>query len=79
MNKSNFYSLHSVQLTSSECIQVLASICKMLSLATLSLCFPKSQFWQSNIIQEGANDYVNHFLSELNIYFFEKELLVCSL
>lgn len=37
----------------------------VLSLATLSLCFPKSQFWQNDVLQENANDYVNHFLGEI--------------
>lgn len=54
-----------LQLTYSECIEVLASICKMLSLATLSLCFPRSNFWQGRELQEKSNDYVTSFLSEI--------------
>lgn len=57
----------SSQLTYSECIEVLAAICKMFSLATLSLCFPKTPFWQNNQLQEKCNGYVNYFLGE---YFF---------
>lgn len=53
-----------LQLTSSECIDVLAAICKMLSLAKLRLCFPKTQFWQTHVEQETANEYVGRFLSE---------------
>lgn len=52
------------KLTSSECIDVLAAICKMLSLAKLRLCFPKTQFWQTSVEQEVANEYVGRFLSE---------------
>lgn len=64
----------------------MAAICKMLSLAKLRLCFPKSQFWQTDIEQETANDYVGCFLSEaiinsnqrsrhlIEFYFF----VVCS-
>lgn len=53
------------QLTSSECIDVLAAICKMLSLAKLRLCFPKIPFWQITVEQETANEYVGRFLSEM--------------
>lgn len=61
---SNALTFFFLQLTSSECIDVLAAICKMLSLAKLRLCFPKTQFWQTNVEQETANEYIGRFLSE---------------
>lgn len=37
----------------------------MLSLATLSLCFPKTNFWQGKELQETSNKYVTNFLNEI--------------
>lgn len=54
-----------LKLTYSECIEVMASICKMLSLATLSLCFPKSKEWQCDHLQDKPNDYVSYFLDQI--------------
>ena len=53
-----------VQLTYSECIEVLAALCKMLSLASLKLCFPKPIFWQETQLQETPSDYVGFFLGK---------------
>lgn len=45
-----------------ECIDVLASVCSTTSLATLSLCFPAPKLWQTEYIQESANEYVSYLL-----------------
>lgn len=37
----------------------------MLSLATLSLCFPKTKFWQRKELQGTSNEYVTNFLNEI--------------
>lgn len=37
----------------------------MFSLATLSLCFPKSSFWQINQIADKPSEYVDNFLNEI--------------
>lgn len=42
---------------------MLSSICRTISLATLSLCFPANAEWQTMEPQTGANDYVRYFFS----------------
>lgn len=37
----------------------------MLSLATLSLCFPKSKVWQCKALRSTSSDYVNHFMEQI--------------
>lgn len=54
-----------LKLTYSECIDAMAAICKMLSLATLSLCFPKSKHWQCDQLQDQPHEYINHFLNQI--------------
>ncbi|KAG4065560.1 hypothetical protein HA402_013330 [Bradysia odoriphaga] len=51
--------------TYGECIDVLASICQTISLATLTLCFPSPKLWQSDSLQENANEYVAYYLNQL--------------
>lgn len=33
-----------------------------MSLATLTLCFPAARLWQSDGLQDVANDYVKYYL-----------------
>lgn len=51
------------QQTYAECIEVLATICRTISLATLSLCFPAPSDWQGAQLQDAAGDYVRYYLS----------------
>lgn len=37
----------------------------MLSLATLSLCFPKLKEWQCNLLRTTPSDYVKHFMEQI--------------
>lgn len=53
------------QQTCTQCIDVLASICKTTCLATLSLCFPSPRSWQSELLQSQANDYVAYYLEQI--------------
>lgn len=49
--------------TYGECIDILASICRTISLATLSLCFPAAKLWQIDFVQEKPQHYVTYYLS----------------
>ncbi|XP_062711971.1 uncharacterized protein LOC134289697 [Aedes albopictus] len=49
----------------SECIDVLAVVCRTTSLASLTLCFPHFRHWQSEILQETANEYVAYFFNQV--------------
>lgn len=55
------------QLTYSECIDVLAALCKMLSLASLKLCFPEPICWQVTELKDTPNEYVGFFLGTATI------------
>jgi Coiled-coil protein 142 len=57
--------IEKLKLTSQECINILAAICRTTSLATFSLCFPSVKQWQCNYLQEKANDYVAYFLQQI--------------
>lgn len=54
-----------MQQTYNECIEVLATICRTISLATLSLCFPAARLWQFADMQESSNDYVKYYLGKI--------------
>lgn len=51
--------------TPQDCIDILAEICRITSMATLSLCFPKSSIWQTEIKQTKANEYVGYILNQI--------------
>lgn len=51
--------------TYDECIDVLATVCRTISLATLSLCFPSPVDWRGECVQTGAHHYVGYYLSEI--------------
>lgn len=57
--------IQKLQQTTTECIDVLASVCSTISLATLSLCFPSLQMWQTDVLQPTANDYVPYLLEQI--------------
>ncbi|XP_055644954.1 uncharacterized protein LOC129780574 isoform X2 [Toxorhynchites rutilus septentrionalis] len=51
--------------TGAECIDVLAAVCRTTSLASLTLCFPHFRHWQSEMLQETANEYVAYFFNQV--------------
>ncbi|XP_043265993.1 uncharacterized protein LOC122405375 [Colletes gigas] len=58
-----------LQKCSKECIEILAKICRVVSLANLHMCFPKSSYWRkgSDVAPTAASLYVE--------IYFEKVLL----
>ncbi|XP_076632201.1 coiled-coil domain-containing protein 142 [Colletes latitarsis] len=58
-----------LQKCSKECIEILAKICRVVSLANLHMCFPKSSYWRkgSDVAPTVASLYVE--------IYFEKVLL----
>lgn len=51
--------------TVNDCTDILAEICRITSLATLSLCFPATSIWQTEIKQTKANEYVSYYLMQI--------------
>ncbi|XP_052867955.1 uncharacterized protein LOC128273922 [Anopheles cruzii] len=51
--------------TCTECIDVLAAVCRTTSLASLTLCFPHFKHWQTEVLQERANEYVAYFFNQI--------------
>uniref|UniRef100_A0A336MAF7 CSON014299 protein n=1 Tax=Culicoides sonorensis TaxID=179676 RepID=A0A336MAF7_CULSO len=51
--------------TVNDCTDILAEICRITSMATLSLCFPATSIWQTEIKQHKANEYVSYYLNQL--------------
>ncbi|XP_035900175.1 uncharacterized protein LOC118506736 [Anopheles stephensi] len=51
--------------TCTECIDVLAAVCRTTSLASLTLCFPYFKHWQTEVLQERANEYVAYFFNQI--------------
>lgn len=51
--------------TANDCIDILAEICRITSLATLSLCFPSGEIWMTEIKQTKANEYVGYILKQV--------------
>uniref|UniRef100_A0A182UHA5 Coiled-coil protein 142 C-terminal domain-containing protein n=1 Tax=Anopheles melas TaxID=34690 RepID=A0A182UHA5_9DIPT len=51
--------------TCTECIDVLAAVCRTTSLASLTLCFPYFKHWQTEALQERANEYVAYFFNQI--------------
>jgi len=58
--------INKLKQTHIQCNEVLASICRTMCLATLSLCFPAAKLWQTDLMQAKANEYVEYFLSIIN-------------
>ncbi|XP_058825246.1 uncharacterized protein LOC131685499 [Topomyia yanbarensis] len=56
-----------LKLACAECIDVLAAVCRTTSLASLTLCFPHFRHWQTDIVQNAANEYVAYFFNQ--VYF----------
>ncbi|XP_055548511.1 uncharacterized protein LOC129732056 [Wyeomyia smithii] len=59
--------IRKLKLASAECIDVLAAVCRTTSLASLTLCFPHYRHWQTEILQDTANEYVAYFFNQ--VYF----------
>lgn len=51
--------------TSNDCIEILAVVCRISSLATLTLCFPSGGIWMTEIKQTKANEYVAYILKQV--------------
>ncbi|XP_047113122.1 uncharacterized protein LOC124789716 [Schistocerca piceifrons] len=49
-----------------ECISVLASVCRTISLANLHMCFPEAKYWrQSRSMPKAASPYVEIYLDNV--------------
>ncbi|XP_053696391.1 uncharacterized protein LOC128743756 [Sabethes cyaneus] len=59
--------IRKLKLASAECIDVLAAVCRTTSLASLTLCFPHYRHWQTEVLQNTANEYVAYFFNQ--VYF----------
>ncbi|KAF3426589.1 hypothetical protein E2986_02670 [Frieseomelitta varia] len=64
----------SVQKCSAKCVDILAKICRVVSLANLHMCFPRSSYWRkgSDVAPVAASLYVEPYF---DIYSTEKVLL----
>lgn len=51
--------------TVNDCTDILAEVCRITSLATMALCFPKGHVWQTEIKQTKANEYVAYILTQI--------------
>uniref|UniRef100_A0A1I8PN77 Coiled-coil protein 142 C-terminal domain-containing protein n=1 Tax=Stomoxys calcitrans TaxID=35570 RepID=A0A1I8PN77_STOCA len=52
--------------TTDECVQVLSDVCRLLSLANFTLCFPSGSYWQRNSYDnEKSSEYVGHVLDQI--------------
>ncbi|XP_034662318.1 uncharacterized protein LOC117897513 [Drosophila subobscura] len=52
--------------TTDECVQILSAVCRVLSLANFTLCFPAASFWQREIYNnEEKSLYVGYVLDEI--------------
>ncbi|XP_026840161.1 uncharacterized protein LOC6587724 [Drosophila persimilis] len=52
--------------TTDECVQILSAVCRVLSLANFTLCFPSANFWQREIYNnEEKSLYVGYVLDEI--------------
>ncbi|XP_055852622.1 uncharacterized protein LOC129916607 isoform X2 [Episyrphus balteatus] len=48
-----------------ECITILSSVCRTLSLANFSLSFPSREHWQQNVVVETKCAYVSFILDQI--------------
>lgn len=54
------------QKTTDECVQVLSDVCRLLSLANFTLCFPSGTYWQRNTYDnEKSSEYVGYVLDQI--------------
>ncbi|KAI9579852.1 hypothetical protein GQX74_000640 [Glossina fuscipes] len=53
--------------TTEECVQILSDICRLLSLANFTLCFPPTEYWQKASFDDDKkkNDYVGYVLDQI--------------
>ncbi|XP_068156723.1 uncharacterized protein [Drosophila tropicalis] len=52
--------------TTDECVQILSAVCRVLSLANFTLCFPAASFWQREIYNNDEKSlYVGYVLDEI--------------
>ncbi|KAH8361759.1 hypothetical protein KR200_004089 [Drosophila serrata] len=52
--------------TTDECVQILSAVCRVLSLANFTLCFPSASFWQREVYNnEEKSLYVGYVLDEI--------------
>ncbi|TMW51089.1 hypothetical protein DOY81_003820, partial [Sarcophaga bullata] len=52
--------------TTDECIQVLSDVCRLISMANFTLCFPSATFWQKNNFDNGkSSEYVAYILDQI--------------
>ncbi|XP_017114543.1 uncharacterized protein LOC108137395 [Drosophila elegans] len=52
--------------TTDECVQILSAVCRVLSLANFTLCFPGATFWQRDVYNnEEKSLYVGYVLDEI--------------
>ncbi|XP_055382407.1 uncharacterized protein LOC129612681 [Condylostylus longicornis] len=47
------------------CVEILSHVCKTYSLATLTLCFPSTRHWQTEVLQSECDEYVTYFLNKV--------------
>ncbi|KAH8312619.1 hypothetical protein KR044_011687 [Drosophila immigrans] len=52
--------------TTDECVQILSAVCRILSLANFTLCFPAANHWQRSVYNEEEKSlYVGYVLDEI--------------
>ncbi|KAH8409869.1 hypothetical protein KR222_011683, partial [Zaprionus bogoriensis] len=52
--------------TTDECVQILSSVCRLLSLANFTLCFPAASHWQRSVYDEAEKSlYVGYVLEQI--------------
>lgn len=55
-----------MQKTTDECVQILSAVCRILSLANFTLCFPAASHWQRNVYDEEEKSlYVGYVLDQI--------------
>uniref|UniRef100_A0A1A9VBA1 Coiled-coil protein 142 C-terminal domain-containing protein n=1 Tax=Glossina austeni TaxID=7395 RepID=A0A1A9VBA1_GLOAU len=55
-----------VNKTTEECVQILSDICRLLSLANFTLCFPPTVYWQkASFDNDKKSDYVGYVLDQI--------------
>lgn len=54
------------QKTTDECVQVLSDVCRLISMANFTLCFPPATYWQkNNFDNEKSSEYVGYILDQI--------------
>ncbi|KAL9891076.1 uncharacterized protein ACN427_009788 [Glossina fuscipes fuscipes] len=59
--------LDKLKKTTEECVQILSDICRLLSLANFTLCFPPTEYWQKASFDDDKkkSDYVGYVLDQI--------------